>query len=86
MLKFRQLQGGLCPPDPPTRGFASGPHWGAKPLDPLIDLRYRVHHDWPPKSKLLDPPLVSSTRVGHMGKVDKYTWDGYRECTLYNRV
>jgi len=33
--------------DPLTRGFAPGPHWGAKPPEPHIRSRYRARHEAP---------------------------------------
>jgi len=35
--KSVSVSGGLCPPDPLTRGSAPGPRWGSAP-----DLRYRL--------------------------------------------
>jgi len=55
--KSSQLQGGLRPPDPLTRGYAPGPRWGLCPQTPVIGSRSRARHV-PPQTKALDPPLV----------------------------
>ena len=42
--KCFQLQG-ASPPDPLTRGFAPGPHWGLRPQTPVIGSRSRARHE-----------------------------------------
>ena len=42
--KCFQLQGAASPPDPLTRGFAPGPHWGLRPQTPVIGSRSRARH------------------------------------------
>jgi len=36
---------GASPPDPLTRGFAPGPHWGHSPQTPVIGSRSRARHE-----------------------------------------
>ena len=42
--------GGLRPPDPLTRGFAPGPHWGHSPQTPTIGSRSRARHELAPQT------------------------------------
>ena len=38
-------RGGLRLPDPPTKGFTPGPHWGLSPQTPIIGSRSRARHN-----------------------------------------
>jgi len=44
MYKRVQLLGGFTPPDPLTRGSATGPRWGHSTQTPIIASRYRARH------------------------------------------
>ena len=49
--KSFSASGGLCSPDPLTRGSAPGPRWGLRPQTPVIGSRSRARH----KRSLFDP-------------------------------
>jgi len=61
---------GASPPDPLTRGFAPGPHWGHSPQTPVIGSRSRARHErqrsgsfFVRTGSLLSYPLLSQERV-----------------------
>ena len=45
--KSVSASGGLCPPEPPTRGSAPGPRWRLRPQTPLIG-SHSTRSPWPP--------------------------------------
>jgi len=52
--KSVSASGGLRPPDPPTRGSASGPRWGLRPQTPVIGSR-SARLPWSPFAKSYIP-------------------------------
>ena len=52
---------GLRPPDPPTRGSASGPRWGLRPQTPVIGSRFA--RSTCPLCQILNTPLCALTCI-----------------------
>ena len=66
LLKFRQLQGPKSP-DPPTRGFAPGPHWGQSHQTPNIGSRFALAMNVVPTvfKPYVDTPLCRKSWRGY---------------------
>jgi hypothetical protein len=72
LTKILSASGGQSPPDPLTRGFAPGPHWGCAP-DPLIGSRSALAI-WPP------PLSIPGSATGR-GSISGQSWsfrDGWQ--------
>jgi len=54
---FRLQGGGASPPDPLTRGFAPGPHWGLCRQIPVIGSRFTRSPCTPENCPCMTPPL-----------------------------
>ena len=49
-------------PDPPTRGFAPGPHWGHSPQTPLQACATALAMGWSPNFKNVVAPLLFTVK------------------------